>query len=37
MLMQSTVLAFVSVRVDHNINNNLRATFHYIHDSWNGY
>ena len=23
------------VRVDHNITNNLRATFHYIHDSWN--
>ncbi len=23
------------VRVDHNVTHNLRATFHYIHDSWN--
>lgn len=23
------------VRIDHNINNNLHATFRYIHDSWN--
>ena len=23
------------LRVDHNVTHNLRATFHYIHDSWN--